>query len=554
MLAGEENLGVRGKCQLASNALFCGPREPGARDLARTLRIPQLSPQEEAMKALSCTAMLVLLLMAAIGCGGGSTATPIITPPPPTGFTLADLSGEYVATFAGSEGTGETYLVLRFTADGKGTITAGTLDYNREEIYEGMQSTALTGTYTVATDGRTALTIRTSSPSLNASTGPFVFSTTLRSDGNMVLMPFQFPLRGSGSVWKVDGTFPGTLSGTYTFLFSGGVSVMGFLDGAGRMSFDSAGNVTGVWDLNLAGGPSANVPFTGTYTVGADGRGTATLVSTGPSPWYAAPTQLSLQAVSSNTLVLLSQDKALAVAGTAEKQSGTVSTSTFVGAYVLSSTGTAYYPGSGYYLGGTAATGRIVSNGNGSVTSGTLDQNKAYSVTSDPSVSGFYNIDAAGRGTATLNTAKGPVNVAFYPVSPKRAFFVTLDSRSMAHGTLDLQSGTGYSSAALKGDYAMVVSAVDFLDDDTCAAGHLSADGAGGLKGTLDVMTAGATYSGLAVTGTYAVTADGRGTATISNANKGGAMKIVFYLLSTREARVLGADGAPLLSGNVSQQ
>jgi hypothetical protein len=505
------------------------------------------------MRALSCTAML-LLLMAAIGCGGGTAATPIIPPPPVTGFTVADLSGEYVATFAGSEGTGETYLVLRFTADGKGNITAGTLDYNREEIYEGMQSTALTGNYTVAKDGRTSLTIQTSSASLNGSTGPFVFSTTLHSDGNMVLMPFQFPLRGSGSVWKVDGTFPGSLSGTYSFLFSGGASVMGFLDAAGRMSFDSAGNVTGTWDLNLAGGPSANVPFTGTYTVGADGRGTATLASTGPSPWYAAPSQLSFQVVSSSTIVLLSRDMGLAVVGSAEKQSGTINTGTFVGAYVLASTGTAYYPGSGYYLGGTAATGRIVSNGNGSVTSGTLDQNLAYLVTSDPSVNGSYNIDATGRGTATLNTAKGPVSVAFYPVSPKRAFFITLDSGSMAHGTLDLQSDSGYSSAALKGDYAMVVSAVDFLDDGTCAGGHLSADGTGGLKGTLDVMTAGVTYPNLGVAGTYAVSADGRGTATITNANNGRAMKMVFYLLSTKEARVLGTDGAPLLSGSVTQQ
>ena len=44
----------------------------------------------------------------------------------------------------------------------------------------------------------------------------------------------------------------------------------------------------------------------------------------------------------------------------------------------------------------------------------------------------------------------------------------------MAHGTLDLQSGPGYSSAALKGDYAMAVGAVDFLDDGTCAGGYLT--------------------------------------------------------------------------------
>ena len=31
-------------------------------------------------------------------------------------------------------------------------------------------------------------------------------------------------------------------------------------------------------------------------------------------------------------------------------------------------------------------------------------------------------------------------------------------------------------------------------------------------------------------------------------------MKIAFYLLSNNEARVLGTDGAPLLSGTVMQQ
>jgi hypothetical protein len=149
--------------------------------------------------------------------------------------------------------------VLRFTVDGKGNITVGTLDYNREEVYEGIQSTALTGSYTVAKDGRTALTIQTSSPSLNASTGPFVFSTTLRSDGNMALMPYG----------------------------AGGCRYRGEAERHHQHEHVCGGLCAGVHRYGL-------------------------------------------------------------------------------------------FPG--YYLGGTAAPGRIVSNGNGSVTSGTLDQNKGYSV------------------------------------------------------------------------------------------------------------------------------------------------------------------------------
>ena len=503
------------------------------------------------MKALGGIAVVVLLV-AAIGCGG-STSSPIVTPPPVTGFTVANLSGDYVATFAGSEGTGETYFVLRYTADGAGRISGGSLDYNYVEINEGMQSVAVTGTYAVAKDGRTILTINTATASLSRSTGPFLFATTLRSSGSMVLMPFQFPLKGSGPMWKVEGTSAAP-SGAYSFLLSG-CSGLGFLEGAGQMIFDGAGNVSGMWDVNLAGLPSTSVPFSGTYTVGTDGRGTALLTSTGSTAWYAAPTILSFQVVSSSRMVLLSSDRGLSAVGTAEKRSGTITTSAFVGAYVLASTGTAYYSGSGYYYGGTAAAGRVVTNGNGAVTSGTLDQNLAYSVTSDTTVNGTYGIDATGRGTATLNTVKGPVNVVFYPVSAQRAYFVTVNSGSIAGGTLDLQTGSNYSADALKGNYAMVVAAPNFLEDDTCAGGALTADGAGGLKGTLDAMTAGGlTVPGLAVSGTYSVGADGRGTATITNTSNSGAMKIVFYQLSTKEAVVLGTDGVPMLSGRVGQQ
>ena len=504
------------------------------------------------MRTFSCTLMFLLVLFLVTCGGGGSNSTPAPNPAPVSGFTAADLAGEYVATFVGTEGSGETYFVLRFTADGKGAITAGTLDYNREEWYEGMQSTTLTGTYTVESDGRTALTILTAAPSLNGSTGPFTFRTTLRSDGNSEFMPFQSPLRGSGSVLKLDNHSV-SVPGSYSFMFTGGALGLGLLDGAGQMTLDATGNITGTWDLNLRGGPSADVPFTGTYSVGPDRRGTATLSSTGPTGWYAAPTQLRFQVLSNNKIVLLSQDKGLAVVGTAERQTGAFNSGALAGAYVLSSSGTAYDPQTTYYLGPTATVGRIVSNGTGSISSGALDQNWDHTMRSDTSFSGSYDVDVTGRGTAILNTSNGTVTLAFYMVSPNRAFFVTMDPWSQAHGTLDLQSNANYSNAALKGDYAMLVAA-DFLNDGTCAGGRLTADGAGGLKGKLDVMTSGTTYPGLSVSGTYSVDTDGRAIATITNTANGGSMNIVFYIVSTGEAKVLGTDGNPLLLGTVNQQ
>jgi hypothetical protein len=71
------------------------------------------------------------------------------------------------------------------------------------------------------------------------------------------------------------------------------------------------------------------------------------------------------------------------------------------------------------------------------------------------------------------------------------------------------------------------------------------------MTGTLDVLSKLSLSSTVPVTATYAVASDGRGTGTIGLSMP---ILVVFYMISDSEAKVLGADGNPLLLGTVNKQ
>ncbi|MBV9145978.1 MAG: hypothetical protein JO065_08665, partial [Acidobacteria bacterium] len=71
-----------------------------------------------------------------------------------------------------------------------------------------------------------------------------------------------------------------SLKGAYVFLSTqpDNATGAGFALRGGVFTADGGGNITqGVEDANSASGPSAALPITGTYSIGADGRGTATI-------------------------------------------------------------------------------------------------------------------------------------------------------------------------------------------------------------------------------------------------------------------------------------
>src|ERR1700704_2439120 len=69
------------------------------------------------------------------------------------------------------------------------------------------------------------------------------------------------------------------LSGSFAFSYTGS-DASGFLAVAGSFVANGSGTITsGTQDINSGAGVTTNAAITGTYTVRADGRGTATLNS-----------------------------------------------------------------------------------------------------------------------------------------------------------------------------------------------------------------------------------------------------------------------------------
>src|ERR1051326_6519625 len=103
------------------------------------------------------------------------------------------------------------------------------------------------------------------------------------SVGLTVLLIFIAGCGGGGNSLSFpppQGTFTNaSLTGPFAFSYTGSDSG-GFLAVTGNFQADGSGHITsGTQDINSGLGSFNNVPITGTYTVRADGRGSANLNS-----------------------------------------------------------------------------------------------------------------------------------------------------------------------------------------------------------------------------------------------------------------------------------
>src|ERR1041385_6501254 len=95
------------------------------------------------------------LLVFSTGCGSSHKgATPL------GNFSISSLNGTYAFTFSGTDSNGPFAVAGTLVADGSGNISSGTLDVNERPTPAANAS--LTGTYTVAADGRGMATLNSS--------------------------------------------------------------------------------------------------------------------------------------------------------------------------------------------------------------------------------------------------------------------------------------------------------------------------------------------------------------------------------------------------------
>src|SRR6202041_238985 len=300
-----------------------------------------------------------------------------------------------------------------------------------------------------------------------------------------------------------------SLSGPFTFSYSGNDN-SGFVAVAGSFQADGNGKIlTGVEDSNsFSTGVAKQVPITGTYKVGPDGRTSVKInVGTGSGAGQGTPQTWQLAMANFQHGALTRFDANNSGSGTVDQQNLnglTTALTALSGPYVFSVAGgdAAFFP--------QGMAGKFSANGAGQVTGGSpiLDVNKSLNPpggvsTGDRSLAGSYTMDAtfpgSGRGTLTLtSTTTGSMQYAFYIVNTTASeqstqlHLVELDTNNYLGGdAYAAPTGSSFNAASLpSGNYPFTAGGTS-PTGAYAAGGVFISSGSGGTSGVIDSNNAG---------------------------------------------------------------
>jgi len=348
---------------------------------------------------------------------------------------------------------------------------------------------------------------------------------------------------GSGSATATIGFSNASLQGSYAFSFTG-TNAGGFLTVGGIVVSDGKGNIpSGVEDVNSAAGVFTNLAINpGTYSVGLDGRGTATL-----------NTSLGAQtlrfALSSNQHAFIIRFDTFATAG------GTMDLQDPAGFSLTALAGSHAFSFSGIDRFGNRLdlAGQFTADGSGSITTGTLDANDNGILSSSLLLSGTYTVASNGRGTALISSALGTQSFAFYVVTAADLKLVEIDIAPVVSGeVLGQQGGPTFSNASLQGNFAFALGGLSG-SRAFASGGIFTADGNGNITGGLqDINNNGSLSQNLTLSGSYTISPSGRGTLTLTSTAS--AFQFVLYAGSSGIFELLEIDGNAVSSGFAQAQ
>ncbi|HMF90295.1 MAG TPA: hypothetical protein VKL40_06605, partial [Candidatus Angelobacter sp.] len=154
-----------------------------------------------------------------------------------------------------------------------------------------------------------------------------------------------------------------------------------------------------------------------------------------------------------------------------------------------------------------------------------------------------------GRGTATINGAAAQ-HFIFYPSTGGLQLLGT-DITNVSTGVAFSQTGTPFTNGSISGTYGLNYSGVNGAGAVDAVA-QFTATGTGGLSGALDLNNAGGLAGSLALSGTYAVSPNGRGTGTLNTA--AGPVNIIFYMASSSRVVFIEPDSFQVTAGTFLKQ
>jgi hypothetical protein len=438
---------------------------------------------------------------------------------------------------SGKNTSGPFFRAGSFSADGAGNLTGGIEDVNAAAC-AATNPISFVGTYTISADGRGTMHFADNCT-------PLTFSFVLVNNDQLQITGFDSSGTATGQANRQDPTFFNTagLTGAYVFDFSG-VHGSAPRSQIGEFTSDGLGNIiNGLVDTNDGGAISSQAPFSGSYQMNSNGRGTAKfgtqnfsfyIVSRGSAKFVETDSQTSVGAAS----------------GVATQQF----TSTQFDATSLS--GNIAFQMAGPVPNVNIATaGSFSADGNLHLPAGVLDENVNGAATPDVTFSnGSYVVASNGRGTATFTAGSHTYNLVFYLSGANSGVLQEIDSGRTSDGSFVGQQSTAFALASLQGTYAFQTSGLSTTSAQTIA-GELSANGAAAIpSGNLDINTAGTTASE-AVSGTYtAPTASGRATLTLNPSTDN--RNFAIYIVNSTQVFVIGIDVATprLASGAMYRQ
>src|SRR5579859_781409 len=339
-----------------------------------------------------------------------------------------------------------------------------------------------------------------------------------------------------------QGTFTNaSLTGPFAFSYTGSDG-RGFLAVAGSFQADGAGHVTaGMEDINSGFGIFTNAAITGTYSVRADGRGSANLNSP------AGNSVIDFVIVAAGHALITRFDANATGSGTIDQQTASAfNNAALAGTFAFNLSGIDSLSNP------LAVAGNFTADASGTITSGVDDSNDNGSVLTNNPVTGTIPVSASGRGSATVNTISGTRTFAFYVVDSTHLKLVEVDSTPVLGGEAFRQTGP-FSAASVTGPFAFTIAGADILNNAPFVAGGvLTSNGAGTVtSGTEDLNDAGILTSNVGLTGNYTMAANGRGTLTITTGS--GTFNFVIYP-SSGGVQALETDVRFVTTGTALQQ
>ena len=500
---------------------------------------------------------------------GSATSTAVAT----IVYSAGSLKGPFSFSYTGNDQTGFLAAAGSFQADGAGHIVTGVQDTDGFSAGATL-ATPIAGTYTVATDGRGTISLKSGPGQGTTNTMQFVLNTNQHG----LITRFDAGFTGSGTLDQQNldalSNSPTVVTGPYVFRVGGADAAFKPMGMAGRFTSGGAGtipNSAAVVDVNDNGTIKASdTTLSGSYAFDplfpGSGRGTITLTSTSTGS-----IKYAFYVVDSMHMRLVEDDSTAFLGGEMFSSGAT-------GSFSPATLGAGNYPfteGGNSPAGLYTAGGIFTSDGAGNITGGIFDSNNAGTVTATGGTT-------LGTCPYTVNTSTGRIDLRLqlgsgacpatdsattaefiaYPTTQGSAVMLEVDPIAIAGGVAFLQSTTpttftGDIAFSLNGQ-GLIHSSVSSIQGDTSGQVEFGLATTAANAGFLDINKFNAVFPGdpvnVPTTTITTPAALGRGTAVIAGMNPNVTYNLVYYLINGNTAVIFDSDTTRNMTGFALQQ